>query len=187
MSLPSSYTGWHIHYHTHVWCTNDTQIAAELRLYGANGTPTLANSTVIFAKARASPSAIISVTFIPIPGDPSSSSYDDHLLDVHTFVFAIGHVTGAFETLEDGHSSRAFPLAVNNYVGNGTVASTIQAVYDFSPVRFKSTPIPALNSCVEIYGPCRELNPAGILRAKVESITLNVDSPEMPKIQSSPL
>ncbi|KAJ6521844.1 hypothetical protein B0H19DRAFT_1277577 [Mycena capillaripes] len=77
--------------------------------------------------------------------------------DVHTsFSFAIGHVTGAFETLEDGHSSRAFPLAVNDYVGNGTVASTIQAVYDFSTTRFKSTPIPALNSCVEIYGPCRE-------------------------------
>ncbi|KAJ6548452.1 hypothetical protein B0H19DRAFT_1074312 [Mycena capillaripes] len=87
VSLTSSYTSWHIHYHTHVWCTNDTQIAAELQLYGANGTPTLASSTVIFAKARASPSA-------------------DHLPDVHpSFVFAIGHVTGAFETLEDGHIS----------------------------------------------------------------------------------
>ncbi|KAJ6548625.1 hypothetical protein B0H19DRAFT_1161441 [Mycena capillaripes] len=176
----SSYTVWHIHYNTHVWCANDTQIAAELRLYGTNGTPTLPDGTVAFAlcKAQSSPNAVISldaVTFIPMPGDPTSNSYDDHLPDVHTsFVFAIGHITGAAETLDDGHSSRAFPLAVSDYVGNGTAASTIQAVYDLSTARFKSTPIPALNSCVEIYGACRELNPTGILRIKVESIALNV-------------
>ncbi|KAJ6571126.1 hypothetical protein B0H19DRAFT_1129236 [Mycena capillaripes] len=161
----SSYTVWHIHSNTHVWCANDTQIAAGSRLYGTNGTPTLPDGTVAFSlcKAQSSPNAVISLD----DGPPAN---------VHTsFVFAIGHITGAAETLDDGHSSRAFPLAVSDYVGNrNTASTTVSAVYDLSTSRFKSTPIPALNSCVEIYGACRELNPTGILRIKLESIALNV-------------
>jgi hypothetical protein len=108
-----------------------------------------------------------------------------------SFVVAVGHVTGPAETLNDGHSSRAFPISVNDYVANGTVSSTIQwaisfphtfednsctlrCVYDLSTARFKTTPVPVLNSCVEVYGPCRELNPTGILRVKVDSIALNL-------------
>ncbi|KAF7354492.1 hypothetical protein MVEN_01138500 [Mycena venus] len=48
------------------------------------------------------------------------------------------------------------------------------AVYDLSNGRWKSTPVPAVNSCVQIYGMCRELNPSGILGVKVESIALNL-------------
>ncbi|KAJ6524016.1 hypothetical protein B0H19DRAFT_1200832, partial [Mycena capillaripes] len=186
MSLPlsqaqgpnSSYTVWHIHYNTH--------IVAGSRPYGINGTPTLPDGTVAFflCKAQSSPNAVISldaVTFIPMPGPPAN---------VHTsFVFAIGHITGAAETLDDGHLSRAVllrlvimlaietPLPLSGtaiFLFNTKVLIFFRAVYDLSTARFKSTPIPALNSCVEIYGACRELNPTGILCIKVESIVLNV-------------
>ncbi|KAJ7848035.1 hypothetical protein B0H14DRAFT_2356900 [Mycena olivaceomarginata] len=131
---PALYTVWHLHYNTHVWCTDDTSIAAELRLYGSNSTPTLPDGTVVFAfcKAHATPNRVISVdsvTFIPIPGDPVFRS--DHLPEERTsFVVAIGHATGPAETLNlnDGHSSRAFPISVNDYVANGTVSSTIQPI-----------------------------------------------------------
>ncbi|KAJ7874341.1 hypothetical protein B0H14DRAFT_2343764 [Mycena olivaceomarginata] len=139
---PASYTVWHLHYNTHVWCTDNTSIAAELRLYGSNSTPTLPNGTVVFAfcKAHTTPNRVISldaVTFIPIPEDPNSDPYEDHLPEERTsFVVAAGHVTGPAETLNDGHSSRAFPISVNDYVANGTVSSTIQWAISF-PHTFK--------------------------------------------------
>ncbi|KAF7371752.1 hypothetical protein MVEN_00031700 [Mycena venus] len=176
----SSYTTWHIHYATNVWCTNKTRIAAEIRPYASNDTPSLPDGSVVFVlcKAHAAPNSVIfldAVTFIPIPGDPNSQMYEDQLPDERTsFVFAVGHVIAHPETLDDGFSSRAFSLSVSDYVRNATQASTIQAVYDLSNGRWKSTPVPAVNSCVQIYGMCRELNPSGILRVKVGSIALNL-------------
>ncbi|KAJ7821261.1 hypothetical protein B0H14DRAFT_2371427 [Mycena olivaceomarginata] len=78
---PASYTVWHLHYNTHVWCTDNTRIAAELCLYGSNSTSTLPDGTLVFAfcKAHATPKRVISldaVTFVPIPGDPNSDPYD---------------------------------------------------------------------------------------------------------------
>ena len=77
----SSYTTWHIHYATNVWCTNQSRIAAEIRIYAGNGTPNLADGSVVFAlcKAHVPANSVImldAVTFIPIPGDPNSQVYD---------------------------------------------------------------------------------------------------------------
>ncbi|KAJ7277744.1 hypothetical protein C8J57DRAFT_981168, partial [Mycena rebaudengoi] len=180
----TAYTVWHIHYSTHIHCGDPdaTAISAELRQYSSSTTETMPDRTVVFAlcKAQALPNSTISldaVTFIPIPGDPSLDAYDDHLPnEITSFVSAVGHVTGPVEILDDGHSSRAFPLAVSDYVGGTNKASTIQCIFDLSSARWVNTPTPAVNTCVHVYGSCRGVNSTGILHVKLESIALNIGS-----------
>ncbi|KAJ7241850.1 hypothetical protein C8J57DRAFT_1084723 [Mycena rebaudengoi] len=131
----TAYTVWHIHYSTRIHCgdRDATAIAVELRQYSSSTSETMPDGTVVFdlCKAQALPNSTISmdaVNFIPIPSDPSLDAYDDHLPnEIMSFVSAVGHVTPV-ETLDDGHSSHAFPLAVSDYIGGTNKASTIQYV-----------------------------------------------------------
>jgi hypothetical protein len=85
----SSYLTYHAHYSTHVWCTDNTCITAELRMYTSTTTPLIPDGMVAFAvcTAQHSPSTNTQITtpnpllldvltFIILPGDPNSSTYN---------------------------------------------------------------------------------------------------------------
>ncbi|KAJ7237837.1 hypothetical protein C8J57DRAFT_1087194 [Mycena rebaudengoi] len=85
----SSYLTYHAHYSTHVWCTDNTSITAELRMYTSTTTPLIPDGMVAFAvcTAQHSPSTNTQITtpnpllldvltFIILPGDPNSSTYN---------------------------------------------------------------------------------------------------------------
>ncbi|KAJ7808537.1 hypothetical protein B0H14DRAFT_3761737 [Mycena olivaceomarginata] len=99
------------------------------------------------------------LTFVIIPGDPDSDSYNAHSIpDERTsMVYGLGRVTDSPQTL-DGHSSRVVTVTVSDYVRDETRASTLQV------------PIPHTNSGMQFYSICRDFTPAGVFRVKLLSV-----------------
>ncbi|KAJ7362702.1 hypothetical protein DFH08DRAFT_1025080 [Mycena albidolilacea] len=62
-----------------------------------------------------------------------------------------------------------------NYVHTG-IYTTILCVFDLSTARWTRAPVPQANSVMQFYGLCRDVNPAGLLRIKLESVALNISS-----------
>ncbi|KAJ7095528.1 hypothetical protein C8R44DRAFT_749085 [Mycena epipterygia] len=183
----STYLTYHAHYNTNVWCINNTCIPADLRMYTTSTTPLLPDGTVAFAVCTAHSTATTSppannlllevITFIVLPGDPSSSTYNDQLPDERTsLAYGVGRVSGNHQILDDGHSSRIITVGVSDYVRGDTKASTINCIFDLSTNRWTRAPTPQANTVIQFYGLCRDLSPAGILRVKLESIALNIAS-----------
>ncbi|KAJ7710940.1 hypothetical protein B0H17DRAFT_1124021 [Mycena rosella] len=167
----STFLIWHAHYNSNIWCTTaNSRVPAEIRLYTSSTTPLLPDGTVAFAMCAAQLSAnhrfFLDVpTLIVMPGDPTSSTYDDHLPDENTaFTYGVGRISGGSQILDDGHSSRVVTVAVSDFVRGETRTSTIQ------------TPVPATNSMVQFYGACRDITSDGVLRIKLECIVLNIGS-----------
>ncbi|KAJ6466371.1 hypothetical protein C8R45DRAFT_839115, partial [Mycena sanguinolenta] len=171
---------YHNHYITAIQCMNGRRIQGQLRVYSPHTDPILPNDTVIlaFAKALFPPGrdAILDVFRVSVfPGNPASETYEDSMPDLPVpVVHALGHVSGPHHTLDDGHSSRAFPVTIGDYVHNSSQTCQIEAVYDGSTKRWTSTVLPHVNSCVQISGVCRELSPTGVLRINLDHIVLNV-------------
>ncbi|KAJ7780442.1 hypothetical protein B0H14DRAFT_3164135 [Mycena olivaceomarginata] len=144
---PTSYA----HYNTRVWTLANTAVSADLRLFASSSTPLLPDDTVAFAVCTAqsvlagtSNSLILDVlTFIVLPGDPSTDTYNDQLPDDSTsMVFGVGRVTGSPQILDDGHSSRLITLSLTDFVRGETKGSTIQCVFDLSTSRWTRAPTP---------------------------------------------
>ncbi|KAJ7689854.1 hypothetical protein B0H17DRAFT_1134783 [Mycena rosella] len=167
----STFLTWHAHYNSDIWCTTaNSRVPAEIRLYTSSTTPLLPDGTVAFAMCAAPSSAnhcfFLDVpNLIVMPGDPTSSTYDDHLPNENTaFTYGVGRISGGPQILDDGHSSRVVTVAVSDFVRGETRTSTIQ------------TPVPATNSMVQFYGACRDITSDGVLRIKLECIALNIGS-----------
>ncbi|KAJ7303476.1 hypothetical protein DFH08DRAFT_622113, partial [Mycena albidolilacea] len=185
----STYFTYYAHYDTKIWNIDNSAFPADLRVFIRSNAPLLPDNTVAFAvctvQSIATPSTAQStatnslvldaLTFVVLPGDPSTDAYNDQLPDERTsMVFGVGRVTGSPQTLDDDHSSRVVTLAVADYVCAETKTSTIQCVFDLSTPRWTRAPIPQANSVMQSYGLCCDVNPAGLLRIKLESVALNI-------------
>jgi hypothetical protein len=149
-------TVYHQQYLTAVSCTNGQRIQASLRAYSPPGDQTLTDETVIFliAKAvfpKAQDAILEAIRMFPFPGDPLSDSYQVNYFSSHNHlsytyvaqdqlpdftvpvIIGLGHVSGSHRVLSDGHSSRAFPITVGDYIQNSIQTCTIECVfYDLS-------------------------------------------------------
>ncbi|KAJ7615738.1 hypothetical protein DFH06DRAFT_1343509 [Mycena polygramma] len=187
----STYPTYYAQYSTNVWTLNNTAIAADLRVFIVSSASPLPDNTVVFAVCTAqsipAPATAQSVprnslslealTFIVLPGDPNSEIYDEQLPNERTaMAFGVGRVTRSPQTLDDGHQSRVVTVNVSDYVRGETKASTIHCVFDLSTARWTRAPVPQANNVIGFYGLCRDLDPAGVLRIKVESLAFNVAS-----------
>ncbi|KAJ7848796.1 hypothetical protein B0H13DRAFT_1571758, partial [Mycena leptocephala] len=122
----TSYLTYYAHYNTNIWCTNNTAIPADLRLYTTSTTPILDDCTVAFSVCTAQSTAttpgtnavtLEALAFVVLPGNPNTDVYNDQLPDDrHSMVFGVGRVTGSPQTLDDGHGSRVINVAVSDYV-----------------------------------------------------------------------
>ncbi|KAJ6465151.1 hypothetical protein C8R47DRAFT_1025765 [Mycena vitilis] len=187
----STYPTYYAQYSTNVWTLDDTAIAADLRVFLLSSASPLPDNTVVFAvcTAQSNPApstpkslarnslTLEALTFIVLPGDPNSDVYIDQLPDERTaMAFGVGRVTRSPQTLDDGHQSRVVTVNLSDYVRGETKASTIHCIFDLSTGRWTRAPVPQANSVLGFYGLCRDLDPAGVLRIKVESLAFNVVS-----------
>ncbi|KAJ7154849.1 hypothetical protein C8R43DRAFT_885007, partial [Mycena crocata] len=125
----SNYLTYHAHYETHVWCADNTPVKTDIHVYTTSTTPLLDDHTMVFAicTAHLPPTTgpatatvlLDALIFIVIPGNPTSSTYNDQLPDERTtYAYGLGRVNGGPQILDDGHSSRVINVAVSDYVRN---------------------------------------------------------------------
>ncbi|KAF8143484.1 hypothetical protein K438DRAFT_1875824 [Mycena galopus ATCC 62051] len=175
----SNYLTYFAHYNTNlrVFITSNTPMLPDRTVASAVCTAQ-SNVTAPTAESPASNSIFLdALTFVVLPGNPSTDSYNDQLPDEFTsMAYGVGRVSGSPQVLDDGHASRVITVGVSDYVRGDTKASTVQCIFDLSTARWTRAPTPLANTVMQFYGLCRDLNPAGTLRIKVESTALNIGS-----------
>ncbi|KAJ7736401.1 hypothetical protein B0H14DRAFT_2638972 [Mycena olivaceomarginata] len=110
----ASYTFWHLHYNTHVWCTDNTSIA-ELCLYGRSF-------------ARDCTSFVVAVGHVAGPAETLSDGHSSCAfpISVNDYV-ANGTVSSTIQC------TISFPPTFNDD------SCTLRCVYDLSTTRFRTT------------------------------------------------
>jgi hypothetical protein len=121
----STYSTYYAHYDTKIWNIDNSTFPADLRVFITSNAPLLPDNTVAFAvctvQSIATPSTAQStatnslvldaLTFIVLPGDPSTDAYNVHLLislwpflnylqdqlpdERISMVFGVGRITGS--------------------------------------------------------------------------------------------
>jgi hypothetical protein len=133
---------WHVIYDTCLICSHPPSLPAELRKYSPTGDTVLPDDTIAFVVAKAyvppvhvSKTVLLDVMFlIPIPGDPSSTDYDERAPDFYTpLIFGIGTVATAQEALPN--TPVFFPVTVSEFVRGSPKQSVLQYVFLFFPLR----------------------------------------------------
>jgi hypothetical protein len=132
---------WHVYYDTCLICSQGPAIPTELRKYSPVNNTTLQDDTVAFVVARAfaPPRGVFGKVLldayhiVPMPGDPSSDSYDEQLPDFpNPLVFAMGVVTSRPATCDTvpglPGSVMTFTLTLSEYVRGGAKESTLEYV-----------------------------------------------------------
>ncbi|KAI6167454.1 hypothetical protein EDD17DRAFT_1469230 [Pisolithus thermaeus] len=180
-------------YSTALHCAGDVSFPGEIRIYSPFNDIVLPNNTVGFlvAKAYFPPGVpgekilLEASHFMAVPGDPISETYELAIPDcVPPFVLGMGTVPSHPLMLADG-TSRAFSVAVSDYVRDGKKTSTVQCVFEGSCTRWSRTPSPAVNSCVHFFGLMNGVAVNGSMSIMLESIVLNIGVLEASNMASS--
>jgi len=176
----------HCFYTTAVQCSSSAALPAQLRVYSPQHDTPLADGTVAFVVAKAAfpphSTVLLDAYFmIPIPGDPSSESYDDALPDMpYPLLFGLGSVPSKTEQCSNG--TRAFQVSVAEYVRDSSKASNIECVY--TTPRWTNAPSPNVNSTVEFIGICARVTSTGVPSIDLLNIVLNAGTqPSAPPAQ----
>ncbi|KAH7907760.1 hypothetical protein BJ138DRAFT_1014023 [Hygrophoropsis aurantiaca] len=175
----SSSKTWHCFYASVVQLSSGQSLPAEIRAYSPFNDVVHPDNTVAFIVAKAHFPAhdtllLDAYHIIPVPGNPSDDSYDNHLPDCpHPFVLGIGSVPVKTDVLADG-VSKAFEVITSEYVRDSVKSTSVQCVFDGTSPRWSNTPVPNVNSIVQFFGTCAALTPSGVIRVNVENIVLNI-------------
>ncbi|KAJ7806595.1 hypothetical protein B0H14DRAFT_2610349 [Mycena olivaceomarginata] len=112
----STCSTYYAHYDTKIWNIDKSAFPTDLRVFITSNAPLLPDDRVAFAvctvQSIAAPSTAQStatnslvldaLTFIVLPGDPSTNAYNDQLPDERTsMVFGVGRITGSPQTLDE--------------------------------------------------------------------------------------
>ncbi|KAI0640433.1 hypothetical protein C8Q79DRAFT_921702, partial [Trametes meyenii] len=136
-STSSTALAFHCYYATAIQCASGDSIPAELRVYSPPNDTPLPDDTIVFLVAklhlRPNDSALLdAVQLFPVPGNPSSETYQDNVPDMpYPNIYAIGVVQGKHEVLADG-KSRGFTLNVSERVHDTAKDSILQCVLSVS-------------------------------------------------------
>lgn len=180
-------------YSTALHCAGDVSFPGEIWIYSPFNDVILPDNTVGFlvAKAYFPPGVpgekilLEASHFMAVPGDPASETYELAIPDcVPPFVLGMGTVPSRPLTLADG-TSRAFSVAVSDYVRDGKKTSMVQCVFEGSRTHWSRTPSPAVNSCVHFFGLMNGVAVNGGVSITLESIVLNVGVLEASNTASS--
>ncbi|KIJ57953.1 hypothetical protein HYDPIDRAFT_72782, partial [Hydnomerulius pinastri MD-312] len=115
---------YHCFYSTALHCTSGVSFPAELRVYSPFNDSVLPDNTVAFVIAKAhfpggipKENVLLEASHvIPLPGDPSSDTYENSLPDSpYPFVAGLGSVPSRTETLADG-VSKGFTVVSSDFV-----------------------------------------------------------------------
>ncbi|KIJ58462.1 hypothetical protein HYDPIDRAFT_64631, partial [Hydnomerulius pinastri MD-312] len=115
---------YHCFYSTALHCTSGVSFPAELRVYSPFNDSVLPDNTVapVIAKAHfpggiPKENVLLKASHvIPLPGDPSSDTYENSLPDSpYPFVAGLGSVPSRTETLADG-VSKGFTVVSSDFV-----------------------------------------------------------------------
>ncbi|KAG6370025.1 hypothetical protein JVT61DRAFT_12544 [Boletus reticuloceps] len=156
----------------------DERYPAEIRVYSRYNDYVLPDNTVVFLVAKAffalhEPILLEATTFVPVPGDPTDTSYDNNVPDLTTpLIIGLGIVPSRFDVLADG-KSKTCTVVSTDYVRDVVKQSSIQCLFDDLRGRWCKTPMPNVNSTVQYYGTFAGHN-GGLFRVCVESVALNV-------------
>jgi hypothetical protein len=115
-------------------CADDTSSSVLIRHFSAQHA-VLPDNTIAFIigkagfpSALAQPIVLHALHFFAIPGDPTSSSYEDSTPDMlNPIAFIIGHVASPLSSPELG-SPKQFTLTTSSYVSTTNVSSFITYV-----------------------------------------------------------
>ena len=133
---------WHVIYDTCIICAQPPSLPAELQKYSPINDVVYPDDTVAFVVAKAYvPPVNISKTvlldtilMIPVPGDPSSTEYDERVPDLCTpLVFGIGTVAAAHDSAPN--TPVYFPTTVSEFVRGSPKQTVIQYVFVYYIVR----------------------------------------------------
>jgi hypothetical protein len=133
---------WHVIYDTCIICAQPPSLPAELRKYSPINDVVYPDDTVAFIVAKAYvPPVNISKTvlldtilMIPVPGDPSSTEYNERVPDLCTpLVFGIGTVATAQDSAPN--TPVYFPTTVSEFVRGSPKQTLLQYVFIYYIVR----------------------------------------------------
>ncbi|KAJ7780260.1 hypothetical protein DFH07DRAFT_691077, partial [Mycena maculata] len=165
-------------YMTAISCTNQQRLLAELRVYSPPGDQTLPDNTVVLTVAKAlfprgDKVLLEAIHFAPFLGDPKYNDYEDSIPDFTLpFVVGLGHVSAGQELLQDG--SRSFAVTTGDFIKGVNQTCTVHCAYPTINKRWVSTPVPAVNTCVQFGGICCEIVEPGSIRINLDYIVLSV-------------
>ncbi|PPQ93034.1 hypothetical protein CVT25_006785 [Psilocybe cyanescens] len=150
----------------------------EIRTYAPATQPPLADNTIVFVVAKAfipAGSALLdAIVIYPVPGVPSDDDYEDSLPDSpFPFIFGVGHVSST-SSQPDTNNSKVFGVSFTEYVCDTQRSTVLRCAYDATRSRWKNTPIPAIQTCISIFGSCHSVFQDGSLRLNLENIVFNV-------------
>ena len=194
-STKSTATYYYIYYRSTITCSSGKSLPAEIRIYNESSQQPLPDDTVaIVSGAVAIPPSgdvLIEANYIfPVPGDPNSDDYDDHLPDMlYPLVIVLGHVSANGVVMPDG-VTRSFPVEGAGYVRGASVSSTVGygillpplLLLIFLPLscmldksaKWRSISIPGVSSIVQASGQCWDLTPEGNVIINVKILAFNV-------------
>ncbi|KAG6371081.1 hypothetical protein JVT61DRAFT_10621 [Boletus reticuloceps] len=182
---PGSKKIYHCFYTTSFPSTGDAdqRYPAEIRVYSRFNDTVLPDNSVVFIVAKGffvlhEPILLEATTFVPVPGDPTDTSYDNNVPDLTTpLIIGLGVVPTPFEILSDG-KSKTCTVVSSDYVRDVIKQSSIQCFFDDTRGRWSKTPMPNVNSSVQYYGSFAGHH-GGLFRVCVESVALNVGHLEL--------
>ncbi|KAF8488131.1 hypothetical protein JB92DRAFT_1452186 [Gautieria morchelliformis] len=200
ISLPTTSPMYYCFYDTVVQALDDALGPMELRLYSPPGERLLPDDTIVRVIGRifappSSPILMDVISLMAYPGDPTSDEYEDGIPDDPSVaIWMVGAVLNNAEVDADPQT-RAFNLAVSDYVRDGPKAFILESVsflclfffhlcmaervflrcvYNGNSVRWSRAPAPNVNTAIYAYGTFRKVNEHGNLSIIVDNVALNV-------------
>ncbi|KAI6124542.1 hypothetical protein EDD16DRAFT_1475158 [Pisolithus croceorrhizus] len=184
---------YHCVYETTIQCTSGAIFPASLRVCSPFNDVALPDNTVAFVSAKASvpasvpqePVLLEAFHLAPVPGDPSTDSYEQTVPDFpYPTVIGLGTVSSQPRVLADG-TSKVFAALSSDYVRDARLNSVVHCVFDSSRARWSKLPVPHHDSVVWYVGQFGDKGLGSGLRVDLESIELDVGVQDFRQARSS--